>query len=436
MRGFLGVPIRIRDEAWGNLYLTEKANADDFDDDDVRDIVVLAEWAAVAIDNARLFKASDARRSELQRAVRGMEATMDISLTVGGETDLDKVLELIVKRARALVDADAVLIWLRDQGELGLAAHAGNADPPVGLAIPVEGSTAGRVLERKRPERVDDIATLVVNPAAYGMPDAHSALMVPLVFRGRALGVLTAFDRLGQTSRFSPDDERALRSFAASAATAVATARTVSEQRLRDSLSAAEAERKRWARELHDETLQGLGALKLALAASLRADHERARDMIQGTVAQLEQEIAGLRAIIADVRPVALDELGLEPAIRALAAGHVERHGLAVQAGFDLGDARLGAEIETVAYRVTQEALTNVVKHAEADRVEVHVRRAGGRLELRVADDGRGIGAGDGSGAAGFGLVGMRERAELAGGTLAVDSGSGGTTLTLVLPLD
>ena len=151
---------------------------------------------------------------------------------------------------------------------------------------------------------------------------------MPLAYRGRGLGVLAAFDRLGERVAFSAEDERALRSFAASAATAVATARTVEEQRLRDSLAAAEAERKRWARELHDETLQGLGALKLALSSALRADPERARGIVQGAVGQLELEIAGLRAIITDLRPAALDELGLEPALRTLVARTAERHGL------------------------------------------------------------------------------------------------------------
>ncbi|MEA2240989.1 MAG: hypothetical protein QOD24_545, partial [Solirubrobacteraceae bacterium] len=312
MRSFLGTPIVVRGEAWGNLYLTEKEGAEDFDDEDLEAAVVLAAWAAIAIDNARLFGTSEQRRVELERAVEGMEAARDIALALGGETDLDRVLELIVKRSRALVDADAMLIWLVDEDVLRLAAHAGNAAPPAHAEIPFEGSTSGAALRSSTPIRIDDVSTgLIVDPGQFGLDGAQSALLVPLVFRGRGLGVLAAFDHMGQAGTFSDDDERALQSFAASAATAVATARSVEAQRLRDSITAAEGERRRWARDLHDETLQGLGATKLALAAALRGDPAVARRQVEAAVAQLEREITALRGIIADLRPPALDELGL-----------------------------------------------------------------------------------------------------------------------------
>ena len=103
MRTFLGVPVLIRGVAWGNLYLTEKRGG--FDDDDEEAVVVLAAWAAVAIDNARLYSAVEDRRDVLERAVRGFEATSSIAQALGGETDLGRVLELITKRGRALVEA-------------------------------------------------------------------------------------------------------------------------------------------------------------------------------------------------------------------------------------------------------------------------------------------------------------------------------------------
>src|SRR3954447_1865296 len=105
MRTFLGVPILIRGQAWGNLYLTEKEGGEDFDEADEASVVVLADWAAIAIENARLYEAVNARRKELERAVRGFEATAAIAQAVGGKTNLDRVLELVVKRARALLDA-------------------------------------------------------------------------------------------------------------------------------------------------------------------------------------------------------------------------------------------------------------------------------------------------------------------------------------------
>jgi signal transduction histidine kinase len=437
MRSFLGAPIVVRGEAWGNLYLTEKEGADDFDDDDLEAAVVLAEWAAIAIDNARLFGTSERRRVKLERAVGGMEAARDIALALGGETDLDRILELIVKRARALVESDTLLIWLVDGQVLRLAAHAGRATPPADTELPLDGSTAGTALRNAGAIRVADVATgLIVSPAEFGVEDAHSALLVPLVFRGRGLGVLAAFDHIGSAATFSADDERALQSFAASAATAVATARSVEAQRLRDSIAAAEAERRRWARDLHDETLQGLGATKLALSAALRGDPATARQQIEGAVTQLAIEITALRGIIADLRPPALDELGLEPALRTLAERVGAAHGLRLQLELELGERRLHAESETIAYRVAQEALTNVIKHAAATRVRLELRLTDSSLVLCVDDDGRGFTPSAAASATGYGITGMRERAEIAGGSLRVDGQHGrGTTVALTLPL-
>ena len=141
--------------------------------------MALAGWAAIAIDNARLYQASEDRRVELERAISGMEASMDIALAIGGETDLDRVLELIVKRARALVEADALLIWLQEGDELRLAAHAGAGSPPTGAVVPLAGSTAGRALECGRTERLDDVRQLDVPPGDYGLPDAAARSSSP-----------------------------------------------------------------------------------------------------------------------------------------------------------------------------------------------------------------------------------------------------------------
>jgi signal transduction histidine kinase len=437
MRNFLGAPIVIRGEAWGNLYLTEKVGEADFDDDDLEAIVVLAEWAAIAVDNAHLFGTSEVRRTELERAVHGLEAQRDVARALGGETDLDRVLELIVKRSRGLVEADTMLIWLRDGELLRLAAHAGNGKPSDGVSIPLEGSTAGIALRVGQPIRIDDASgDLGVSPADFGLGSASSALIVPLMFHGQGLGALAAFDHLGGASTFSEDDERALLAFAAIAATAVATARNVESKRLRDSLAAMEAERRRWARNLHDETLQGLGAIKIGLASALRGDPDEARVRIEAVVRQLELEITALRNIISDLRPPALDELGLEPAVRTLAERVAKSHSLAVQTGLKLGDRRLDPEIETIAYRVAQEALTNVAKHASATRVWLDLDASDVTLELSIGDDGDGLPDTPHEGPGGYGITGMRERAELGGGTLRVEGREGGGTLdALTLPL-
>ncbi|MBO9534150.1 MAG: GAF domain-containing sensor histidine kinase [Solirubrobacteraceae bacterium] len=439
MRSFLGAPISIRGEAWGNLYLTEKDTGEDFDHRDLETVQVLAQWAAVAIENARLFAQGEAQRDDLERAMRGLEATVDVALAIGDATDLDRVLTLIARRARGLVEAGTVVVALLDDGRLRIAARDDDAVLRV-IESPADGIDANGPIAALAVRGGDSAFFgkddgIADEARAFGVPSAATALVVPLQFRGETLGVLVAFDHLGDRPDFAEDDARAVRSLAASAATAVTTARSVEAGRLRATISAAEGERKRWARELHDETLQGLGALKLALRGALRvSDDDRRTAMIEGVVQQLDTEIASLRAIIRDLRPAALDDLGLEAALRTLGERTQERAGLTVETDLDLGGTVLDPELEIAAYRVIQEALTNVVKHAGATRVRVTVRIVGVTFTARVVDDGAGLGVEAAQGDERFGITGMRERAELVGGTVAVRSQPGRTEVELVLP--
>jgi signal transduction histidine kinase len=438
MRTFLGVPIVIRGEAWGNLYLTEKAGGEAFSAQDSEAAIVLADWAAIAIENARLYRNVASRRDELERAVRGLEATTAIALAVSAETELARVLELVVKRARALVEAHDVLILLRDGDELVIAAGAGHVTIGEPARVPLTGSTAGEVLAEGRSRRLVDAAReLRVSPARLSVEGATTALLVPLVYRGTSLGVLAAFDRLDGDGAFTREDEQLLEAFAVQAGTAVATATTVGADRLRRSLAAAEAERGRWARELHDETLQALGGLKVLLSSAARlGDAEAMRQKMREAVDQLTGDIHSLRSMIAELRPPALDELGLAPALTSLAQRTSTTTGLEVRTDVDLaGEERLTPEVETTVYRIVQEALTNVAKHARAATVELSVRSAEHDVLIAVSDDGVGFDpAGDLDG--GFGLAGMRERVDLAGGELTVGGGSsGGTSIRARLPL-
>jgi signal transduction histidine kinase len=393
MDTFLGVPIRVRGQAWGNLYLTEKAGGADFDAVDEETAVVLADWAAIAVENARLYHDVDARRAALEEAVLGLEATTQIARAVGGETDLERVLELIVKRGRALVRARALVIVLLDGDELAVAAGAGDVDPAVvGRRGAIPARAVERVLRTQAPERVGDVpARLHLATSAFGAGAPRTALLVPLVFRGRSLGVLAAFDHTDAALPFTAGHERLMGSFAASAATAVATARTVAAERLRGSLDAAERERRRWARELHDETLQALGGLRVLLAGGLRRGDDAALEgVVRDAVDQLSTEIDALRTLITELRPAALDEFGLQPALETLLDRVRTVEGLEIDAELRLGE-RLSPDLETAAYRLVQEALSNVAKHARADRVRIAVAEHGDELALEVADDGAGL---------------------------------------------
>ena len=437
MSSFLGVPVLVRDQVWGNLYLTEKEGGEEFDAVDEESAVILAAWAAIAIENARLYESVAARRDELEQTARRLEAARAIAVAVGAEMELEQVLELIAKRGRALVEARSLVILLREGEDLVVAASAGVTERAIGVRLPIAGSTTGQVLMSHTVQRIDDVgAHLRISATQLGVLEGRTALLAPLIYRDRALGVLAAFDRGAAAAGFSEDDEATLRAFAASGATAVALAQTVQHDRLRHSLEAAEAERRRWARELHDETLQGLGGLRVILTSAVRrVGHDDFAELLGEAVGHVEREIENLRAIITELRPAALDELGLVPAIEALVKRMSAIEGLEIGCSVDLPgpDGRIGPELETTVYRLVQEALTNVAKHARADHARVTVSARDGRLEVEVSDDGAGF---DPAAATrGFGVAGMRERVQLSGGRLTVTPSASGTTVRAELPL-
>jgi signal transduction histidine kinase len=443
MSSFLGVPLIVRGEAWGNLYLTEKEGDEEFTDEDEQAAVMLADWASIAIGNARRLQEVSSRRDELEQTVTAMRATAEISRVLAGETDLEVVLGLIAKRGRALVGARALVIELAVADRVQIAAVAGEVDPAlVGRELSADETVAGHVLRTRRPQRLTDEFNRArfdeSGLGALGLK-ARAGLFVPLGFRAETPGVLAVFDPLDGTE-FTADDERLLTSFATSAASAVVTARSVTMEQLRARELATEQERRRWARELHDETLQGLGALRLGLSTARRAgDADRWRTAVDDAVLQLDTEIANLRGIIADVRPAALDELGAAAALESL-VDRMRSRGLDVELIVDLdyeagtSAARHAEDLETAIYRIVQESLNNVLKHAGTDAALVNVIEAEGNVDVRVTDTGRGFDTASIS--TGFGLVGIRERAGLLGGTAEIDSAPGtGTTVTARLPV-
>jgi signal transduction histidine kinase len=440
MGNFLGVPILVRGEAWGNLYLTGKPDTD-FTDQDEKAMVVLADWAAIAVANARLYSDVAARRDQLERTVRALDTTAEISSAIGGEIELERILELLAKRGRALVAARTAVIILVSGTELEVAAAAGVVpDGLVGRRASSEEWGLGAVLRSNRPERLTDLDRRAGRLFTAEL-DASAGILVPLLHRGRAVGVLAAFDRLDDGPDFSADDERLLLAFAATAATAVATGQSVMSHSIEGAIRASEAERRRWARELHDETLQELGGLRVLLSAARRStDPERQDEALGQALDVVTGGIANLRALIADLRPAALDDIGTGAALSGLAERARATSGLAIELTVDLGfeagraATRHVPELEETIYRIVQEALTNAIKHAQAERLWIAVREADGAVAITVGDDGRGFD--QGVAATGYGLVGMRERTLLAQGTLAVRSALGaGTTVEVRLPV-
>ncbi|MGZ4187619.1 MAG: GAF domain-containing protein [Solirubrobacteraceae bacterium] len=432
MNTFLGVPILIRGQAWGNLYLTEKEGSAEFTEADEEAAIALAHWAATAIENARLYETSERRRQQAERAVLGLQAAQDIATAIAGTGELDRVLELIVKRGRALVDARAVLIMLREGDDLVVAASAGDVADTVAGRLPVSASRSGSAMQRGRPERIADVAS--EDSERLGVSDATAALLVPIMHRGVGLGVLSAFDHGKHGAAFTAEAEQLLRTLASSAANAVVIHRGVEADRLRSAISASDAERRRWARALRDQTLQALGGLRVLLASAQRRNEAIANEpAIQQAIGDIELETDKLRAIINDLGPSLLDDLGLLPAIDILME-RCRTQGLEIVNEVVLDDPdSLDPQLASTLYRLMQEALTNVAKHARASTVWVAAHIVGDNILIEVRDDG--VGFDPDAQTSGFGLSAMRERVYLAQGTIEVQSGDTGTAIQVCLPM-
>jgi signal transduction histidine kinase len=431
MSTFLGVPVHLRGVAYGNLYLTEKAGGEDFTEEDQELVELLASQAAVAIENARLYEAATGWSKQL-------ESLNEVGNALATETDLDRLLDLVARRLRELIDARLVMVLLPSgDDELRFAAVAGERAELAGATITRSTSKSGRVLERRQSERADSVLDDPdVDHEAMRLIGARSGLWVPLLVRGRAIGVLAAHDKLGTEVRFTDTDLRLAEAFATRAAVAVDLSERIAQDSLRRVVEAQELERRRLARELHDETGQALTSILLGLKAleertadpASRAATEELRELVVST-------LQDVRRLAVELRPSALDDFGLVAALERLTASFTEQTGISVDFQTALADERLPEEVETALYRIIQESLTNVVKHARARRVSILLARKGGTVKAVVEDDGQGFDTAGQTGD-GYGLVGMHERLALLGGRLEVESGrGGGTTIAAEVPV-
>jgi signal transduction histidine kinase len=442
MDSFLGVPVMAGGTPYGNLYLTNKNGGREFTGEDEEAAVLLADFAGIAIDYAHRYAGSESRRAHLQHTVDALDATTQIARVLAGRTDLDGILEMVAARGRDLVSARVVVIELRHGDELVVAAASGEFPSDVlGRRMPIRGTVAETALGARRLQRLADefnLARFTRHGIGQFGIEALDGVVVPLVFREESYGALIALDRR-DGGPFTAEHESLLVAFASSAATAVATAQSVALERRQQSLSSAEAERRRWARELHDDTLQSLGAMRLALSAAQRAPtREQMVAALDGAIEQVELDIASLHRLISDLRPAVLDELGLAAGVNAL-ADRLTDAGIAVDLYLDLAyerrrsSSRLVPELEDGIYRIVQEALTNARKHGRARRASVEIVEDEATIRVSVRDDGSGFD--QTVHASGLGLVGMRERVELLDGWLEIDTAPGcPTTVKAALP--
>ncbi|WP_173058033.1 sensor histidine kinase [Phytohabitans houttuyneae] len=413
MHSFLGTPIRIRDQIFGNLYLAEKQGAAEFTQDDEEIAVALAAAAGVAIENARLF--ATAHRRE-----RWLAATAEITNVLLGQVNRTSALQLVARRAREVAEAQLVLVLLADEetGQLTVEVVDGPAPELEGAVVPASGTAFARAITGTDHVVVDDLGKAATWPAPI---TTGPALITPLAATDTLHGVLVVAHPSGAASR--PEDLPMLHTFAGQAALALERARAQDE---REQLLLLE-DRERIARDLHDVVIQRLFAtgLQLQTAAQLATRPDVAQ-RISGAVDDLDTTIRDIRTAIFELRTPANAALRTE--IRDLVAAAAEALGFRPELRLDGPiDSAVPDEIRPDLLAVVREALSNTARHARATAVRITVEAVNRRLTVTVVDNGVGASGAQPRG----GLVNLRERATLHGGDFAI--GPAETTGTRVV---
>jgi signal transduction histidine kinase len=416
MRSFLGAPVSARGRVFGNLYLTEKHDAEAFTDEDERALVMLASQAGVAIENARLYE-------EAHDRARRLEAIREIATAILAGTNPDQVLGLVARHARELVGADlATLAVPAGPGELVVGAADGlHANELAGTAFPIEGSVSGEVIRTgKTVVLADATGDQRVRQPALRAGGIGPALFAPLPVRGTVLGTLLVANAAGGR-RFGAGDIQLTETFAQQAAVAVEHARLQQEL---DRLAVLE-DRERIAKELHDGVIQALFAVGLGLQGSaMLARDADLRRRIGGAVEELDRVIGDLRNYIFGLRPGILADRQLDQALRRLGEELEQKTGVVTVVEVDPAAAAALAEAAAEVVQLAREALSNVSRHAQATTCRMSLYRDGAAVVLEVDDDGRGFDPAR-TRPSGQGLRNLGARAEALGGQIEIDSRSG-----------
>jgi signal transduction histidine kinase len=418
MKSFLGVPVRVRNEVYGNLYLTEKEGGAEFDEEDEALLVALAAAAGVAIDNAKLYE-------EGRRQQRWLRASSELTRRLLSGDPPDEVLALVTQQALELSGADLVALALptRDRQQL-VIQHAAGAGAPeaIGLVLPVSASVSGEVLTSGEAVALEDFGhdERVARAAREHMP-LGPAIILPLGAPGDVRGVFTVGRDTGAMP-LAPEAVEMVQTFAAQAGIALELA----EHREDVERLAIFQDRDRIARDLHDLVIQRLyatgmslqGAMPLLTRPEAATRVSSAVDALDETIREIRSAIFslqsrgdakhhGLRARVLEVVDEMTAALGFAPSLRLV--GPLDE---GVPA--DAGEQMLSA---------LREALSNAARHAAAGRVDVTVA-VGDQLVLRVRDDGTGMGQVTRR----SGLANLAERAADLGGELMIGPAEGGGT--------
>jgi signal transduction histidine kinase len=423
MHTFLGVPVRVRDQVFGNLYLTEKRDGGEFTEDDEVVLTALGAAAGIAMENARLYE-------ESQRQQRWLRASGDLTMRLLSGERSDAVLSLLTGQALALSGADLVKLALPDEegGRLTIDyAEGDGADAVRGLVLPANDSLSGMVLACGEPISVEDFATdeRTAEVTRRALGHIGPAVAFPLGVPGHVRGVFTVARRRGKPS-FGPGDVEVIGAFGAQASVALelAARRADAEQ-----LTVLE-DRDRIARDLHDLVIQRLYATGMSLEGAVPMTARReVVDRIRHAVDAMDDTIKDIRATIYALQARAqADEPHLRGDIVALVDEMTEALGFAPELRLGAGlDSRATAELSEQVLAVLREALSNAARHAHATEVDVTVDTDGaGMVTILVRDNG--IGIGEGTPPRRSGLANMAGRADKLGGTFRISPAEAGGT--------
>ncbi|MBP2471842.1 signal transduction histidine kinase [Crossiella equi] len=428
MRSFLGAPVRVREEVFGNLYLTEKRGGAQFTADDEVVLQALAAAAGVAVENARLFE-------QARRRQRWLEATSEITTALLSGCSAEDALRLVAQRTLELSDADLALILLATEepteGYTVTAAMGTGAEGLLGRPVSADSPLLARAAGTTTPVIIPDLSAVTEELLELTAREHQltSSLSVPLGYQGATAGLLLAVRHRDRAS-FLPDQVPVLASFANQASLALELAEKHRTQRQLDVF----ADRDRIARDLHDHVIQRLYSTGLTLQGTLHfATNDLVRGRLQDAVEQLDQTTREIRTSIFDLHtpassaPSSLRRRVLDTI--AEVTGQVELSASVRLTGAIDGLVPLDLHPDVDA--VVREALSNTVRHAAATEVVIELT-ADRELTVRVTDNGHGLPAD----VRPSGLANLRQRAESRGGVLELAAAQGGgTALSWRVPL-